>query len=190
MVPVVFVPFSNRPLSASSRGNLLCQAVATCAKGDTATPGWTQICCNACTKKVWREKVTSTRESVVPNADECITCHRQKRKTTGIQQPHTSRPASSSVHARPTFVQPRTEVLEDLGISMETFRQLRSMQLREIGPEDYDLLMRLHEKPSCKVSGAHDVSMPCHSQPWPRGRIFGLCRQFLPCSLSPSSGAR
>ena len=37
------------------------------------------------------------------------------------------------------------------GISLQTFRELQLLQLREIGPEDYDLLMLLNAKPSTKV---------------------------------------
>ena len=38
-------------------------------------------------------------------------------------------------------------VCADLGISITTFRKLRSLQQRELEPEDYDLLIRLHTKP-------------------------------------------
>ena len=48
-------------------------------------------------------------------------------------------------------VSPSDSVLSDLGISLATFRQLRALQAREILPEDYDLLMRLHAKPATKV---------------------------------------
>ena len=58
---------------------------------------------------------------------------------------------SESIHARPVFTQPSSEVLDDLGISMETFRALRLLQMREINENDYDLLMRLNSKPACKV---------------------------------------
>ena len=48
-------------------------------------------------------------------------------------------------------MQPSEAVLDDLGVSMDTFRRIRNLQAREITANDYDLLMRLHSKPSIKV---------------------------------------
>ena len=42
-------------------------------------------------------------------------------------------------------------VCADLGISISTFRKLKSLQQRELEPEDYDLLIRLHSKPTTRV---------------------------------------
>jgi len=60
-------------------------------------------------------------------------------------------PSELSVHAQPTFAAPTTGTLDDLGISLDVFRELRLLQMREITADDYDLLMLLHSKPSTKV---------------------------------------
>ena len=127
--------------------------------------GWMAIRCHSCTKQIWREKKTSTRETI-QHVDQCITCHRNEtRRSTGAQSPQRpSSTASESIHARPVFTQPSSEVLDDLGISMETFRALRLLQMREINENDYDLLMRLNSKPACKV---RSLSCPARPQTTP-----------------------
>ena len=52
---------------------------------------------------------------------------------------------------QPTFSTPSAAVTEDLGVSLHIFRELQLLQTREIGPEDYDLLMLLHAKSSRRV---------------------------------------
>ena len=41
---------------------------------------------------------------------------------------------------------------------MTTFRELRLLQTREIGPDDYDLLMRLGRKSTTKVLGEQQLA--------------------------------
>ena len=130
-----------RPLAASNRGQL-CTFATAALKGEAC--GWHQISCSKCTKKIWREKMTTTREAGVLNT--CIKCSQPRRRQSATQL---AIPTASNARSAPA--PPSEAVLDDLGVSMETFRRLRQLQAREITAEDYDLLMRLHSKPSVKV---------------------------------------
>ena len=67
-------------------------------------------------------------------------------------------PPANSVHAQPTFCPPTEGLRDDLGISLETFRALQELQVREITPDDYDLLMALHSKPATKTLDAAQLA--------------------------------
>jgi len=54
-------------------------------------------------------------------------------------------------------VPPTANLLDDLGIDVETYRQLQSIQARDISPNDYDLLLRLGQKSTTKT--LDDVSV-------------------------------
>lgn len=95
--------------------------------------------CSECSQKFCRERasaVTSTRGE----RDFCRSCDSTRRL----------RLVASAT--------PRDAVLHSLGVDVQTFRELRQLQTREITPEDYDLLMSLHAKPNTKVLGQHQLS--------------------------------
>ena len=67
------------------------------------------------------------------------------------------------MHAQPTFDAPTSGVSEDLGLNLAEFRELQLLQLREIEPEDYDLLMRLSAKATTKCLGEAQLGRVTHS---------------------------
>jgi len=46
---------------------------------------------------------------------------------------------------------------QSLGVGVDTFRALRELEVREIGPEDYELLSRLHAKANARTLTAPEV---------------------------------
>ena len=60
------------------------------------------------------------------------------------------RPLSILVRHSPP-VRPTTAMLDNLGVDLANFRALQRLQHRELGPEDYDLLMQLHAKDNVKT---------------------------------------
>lgn len=78
----------------------------------------------------------------------CSVCTAPRMPATAPPLPLPS--SSSLLYATPNTVSD-AEVLKELGISLATLRQLRQLEDREVTPNDYDLLLRLHEKPSTKT---------------------------------------
>lgn len=135
-----------RPVHTVSHRNL-CEFASAAFKGEN--PAWAQVSCAACTKKIWREKKTSTRRENRID-DKCLACSsKHRRRNSEGAKPF--EPLQASNHIQPIFARPKEEVLDDLGVSLDTFRQLRNLQMREIDENDYELLMRLHAKPNRKV---------------------------------------
>jgi len=116
-----------------------------CRVNHAHSPPWSASSCTVCSKKMWREKMARDMH------DTCFAC-REKQRLRRALAPPLPPPllpvASGSASAG---------VLDDLGISMETFRQIRNLQNREISENDYDLLRRLARKPSIKVLEAHQL---------------------------------
>ena len=46
---------------------------------------------------------------------------------------------------------PDPSLLAELGVGAETWRMLRALEVRDIEPNDYDVLLRLHSKPNTKT---------------------------------------
>jgi len=117
----------------------LCTATVTYVNNVFSQPLQRQ--CQMCMKWVSMQHHTCEQGQAVL----CLECKRERRRL---------RRAMSSISLwceRP----PDASVLTDLGVGTETFRQLQALQAREISPNDYDILMRLHSKPSKKTCIYH-----------------------------------
>ena len=138
----------------------LCTVAGAFLKGDLQSL-WAQTAHDGFSKRGWHsDKITSsTRDGSC--SDGCCRPAGAGRRTPeklALPRPQPipgthARPATHATHERPflSLSPPPQSTLEDLGVSVETFRALRLLQTREIRPEDYDLLMRLHAKPNLRV---------------------------------------
>jgi hypothetical protein len=106
--------------------------------------------CPGCGHHELREKRQMDEANVDTDrrTDPCSAC--ASKASPGKRQ-RLAEEAPSPKHDEPTFAPPPVAVRDDLGISLETFRELQLLQTREITEEDYDLLLLLHAKPSTKV---------------------------------------
>ena len=79
-------------------------------------------------------------------------------------------------------VPPTANLLDDLGIDVETYRQLQSIQARDISPNDYDLLLRLGQKSTTKTREFHhtcsklSASLPLSRLPF----LISACPSAFP----------
>jgi len=107
-----------------------------------AQDGWRAITCTSCHLKRWVGPF-SCEQTTHNWCDSCV-------KPPPLPPPPPLLP-SVSMHAQPTFDVPSAAVSSELGLSLCDFRELQLLQTREIGPEDYDLLMMLSAKANTKV---------------------------------------
>lgn len=133
--------------------------------------------CNACGRKVSGGSTAASAPTALSAAAEAAAAaktsdwgaHRAERIRENRDSrlcsacrsvPRLPRPAPLAFAAPPT---PEAELLKELGISPETFRKLRQLEARDVTPNDYDLLLRLHAKPCTKtremlpLKSAHNV---------------------------------
>ena len=116
--------------------------------------------CAKCSKQIWAPKQTSTRDC---NPPACTACRAAPRRQAIV----TSNVARMLASVTPSDAR----LLSDLGIDAETYQLLRRLELRDIGPNDYEVLLRLHAKPSVKT-----CEQPCSLTAPPRSHRH--CRTF------------
>lgn len=131
----------------------------------------------------WEQR-SASREEQCDESTMCLTCS-SSRAAAHMQ--HSSLLPPLSIHVQPTFTAPLVSTLEDLGISLDTFRQIRLLQMRDITENDYDLLMRLHTKSATKVLESHQLHAVTDTfladAAWVRSNE-GTCAVCL-CAMSP-----
>jgi hypothetical protein len=101
--------------------------------------------CVKCSKQIWVPKQTSTRDSHAPI---CAACHPPRRQP--IAPTYRGRLASTPA--------PDTHLLLELGVDEETYQLLRRLELRDITPSDYEVLLRLHAKASVRTCARAKVA--------------------------------
>ena len=158
---------------------------------EEACNNWRQSHCLRCEKKMWREKLSFTGNRS-PEKDLCLACSKKpsngffspRKKATPAPPPPLIVPTARSASPPPTIDSPTRPplatatpppdfLLDDLGVTMATFRELRSLQAREITENDYDLLMRLHAKPNKKVLSDEQLAAVTETFE---------CKECLPCA--------
>lgn len=134
----------------------LCEFIAQCVGGATERHEWRE--CVLCHKHMLvpeydlEEEALQGSGGVEHSGLDCnTTCQSCSRETPKEGVSARPLPPPFITLTLPSETPPSTEVLDDLGISASTFRKLRGLQAREIEPEDYDLLLRLHAKPTTRV---------------------------------------
>lgn len=146
-----FVALRHNHPGANSVGPL-CSIVSKCCRGELS---WEQVDCSECSRRMWRQPLreSSTRDwhedrcCIKPDVDTsrvCFDCKKELR----VKNLMPPQPPPVLAGAR----EYTSEIGEDLGISVETFRALKLLQQREITPNDYDLLMRYEPHSACQCN--------------------------------------
>lgn len=133
--------------------------------------------CSSCSRHVW-PRVTSTRDcelgTTAASQNLCGQCKTE-------QQPRNrrGRPLRSLFFSPAT---PDEDLLQELGVSPDTFRTLRALEGREITPDDYDTLLKLHSKQNTKTgpSTVANALVPVQSHPPPILPVNPLTLALIP----------
>lgn len=102
-----------------------------------------QVDCRQCHKQVWRRE-----EDAATSLPLCIGCRRhaayepiRPKRLSKAASASPSRPATAPARGGGAADQARSD---SLGVGIETYRELKALQAREITENDYDLLLKLH----------------------------------------------
>ena len=155
---------TNRGFPSIPSGGLCLGITMLLSLQETGQVSWIPAICSSCKQTCGHIRVTGGEQSP-PTQDTCTTCKIPSKQLAAPPPPPPPQPppppppppSDLSIHAQPTFCPPTEGVSDDLGISLNTFRELQLLQTREIGPEDYDLLMLLHARPNTKTLDEHTL---------------------------------
>ena len=123
--------------------------------------GWIPSLCRACETALCGFVRAKPESTAKPIDETCISCQARTNELHELTQfpPEPSQEAASPPlqHTQPTFDVPSAGISDDLGISLDTFREIQLLQTREITAEDYDLLLLLHQRPNTTVFEEHEL---------------------------------
>lgn len=134
-----------------------------------------EVKCSRCPARFWRSKKDVEACKGGDRAEHiCASCTRYLERCVwpATRDPTSSQPkspvATSTLPKSPvrsagrvvrTVPLGRSQLAaaEDLGVGVETYRELVALQSREISNEDYDVLLRLHAKPNTRTLEADAI---------------------------------
>ena len=139
----------------------LCVLLSKCIGGEP----WQHTKCTECGKLVMRNKQACDDNGSSCGCHDNVSCSGPVATAARLPPPLA---VPSEPPSPPTNDQ---ETCADLGISISTFRKLKGLQSRDITPEDYDLLIRLHTKPTTRVLDDNQREKVCVTFHAPTGYV-------------------
>jgi hypothetical protein len=150
---------------------------------------WVSVKCSSCSKRTWHEKKPTSSTRCGATGTPAVMCHRCQQNAdlartarAATRPPHL---VFRHAHTSQTPAVASRELLDELGISQDEFHALTRLQERDISPNDYDLLLRLHVKPNTKKLEAAKVSSVSETfvapGDWSCEEICAVCL----CALAP-----